>query len=544
MYSVFEAWDQHITARLSAAKLSKFHAELPEGKVHVTPCGGDEYLATIHWPSDGGTREVARTTAPHILALVQDQLIFGISYPSPYQDSEAAHELKCEGRIRKRVLPEGELRLIPHRDGHIGLLLLPNALCMLGWSDDLDSAYELSRRLVHLGQTRRMLVRFRGRIHELRPSQVDGTLAFCMDHGQCVLLVPGASFFDKNGMWDVSVRVMVMRGNGDLEHVWTHPSLAKLNGDDFVWSDEWPRSARPAVETVRPRASSPQARGCDEQPRTQSDVTPCMSIDPRLKRLVCHWLDTLDHTKGHGKAARVELDRLLRDCLEKDAEDIRGCGRRLREDLELRGGYALCSSARGLRYAVAYFVAKCPQLFQRLGKRDTVIALSQLRPGTELACWLEETYGGLEPRPREEGVEVQDESDGDEETAADPPDPQRETPQGNFHAGAYCMEKIHVEPDASTAAPPAAEQVPTPAEQAPTPAEQAPAPSTSSPASSDTPEDAGYESPWDLHAVPPEVVARVAHYLGKPNVQARAEPHFPAGPPSALHFDLSRFRLE
>lgn len=550
MYSVFEAWDQHITARLGAAKLSKFHAELPEGKIHVTPCSGDEYLATIHWPNDGGTRDVARATAPQILALVCDQLLFGISFPPPYQDSETAHELKCEGRIRKRVLPEGELRLIPHGGGHIGLLVLPNALRMLGWSDDLDSAYDISRRLVHVGETRRMLVRFRGRIHELRYSQVDGILAFCVDDNECILLVPGDSFFDRRGMWDTSVRVMVMRRGHDLEHVWTHPSLANLNGNDFVWSDEWPRSARSPADAVRPRASSPLDRGRDEQPRAEPNTIPCTWIDPRLRRLVCHWLDTLDHTKGDGKAARVELDRLLRDCLEKGAEDIRGCGRRLREDLERRGGFALSCSARALRYAIAYFALTCPQLFQRLGKRDTLIALSQLRPGTELARWLEETYGALEPRPEEE-VEDQEER---EDTAAEPPAPLRDALQGGFHAGAYCMEEIRVELDASTASPPADEQVLTPVEQVPTPAEHVPAPAehvptlatseASSSASSDLPEDAGYDAPWDLNAVPPEVVASVARYLGKPNVQARAEPNLPAGPPPALHFDRSRFRLE
>ena len=319
MYSIFEAWDEHISARLAATKLSNLHVELPEGKIHVTPCGGDEYLATIHWPKTGGTREIARTSAPHILSLVHDQMLYGISFPPPYREGETAHELACEGRSYKRILPEGELRIIPHADGHIGLLLLPDGLRLLGWSEDLESAHETSRRLIHLAKTRRMMVRLRGRIHDLRLCQIDGILGFCVDDDQCVFLVPGASYFNEDGMWDTSIRVIVLRRDEALEHVWTHPSLANLSGNDFVWSDEWPRSARSPVLDARPRTSSHRDRGRDEQTRAHTVPSPYTSIDPRLQRLVCHWLDSLDHSNGDGKAARLELDGLLRACLERSA---------------------------------------------------------------------------------------------------------------------------------------------------------------------------------------------------------------------------------
>lgn len=519
MDSVFEAWDEHISARLGATKLSNFHVELPEGKIHVTPCGGDEYLATIHWPRSGGVREIARTSAQHILSLVQDQLIYGISFPPPYREGETAHELACEGRIHRRVLPEGELRIVPHADGHIGLLLLPDGLRLLGWSEDLESAHETSRRLIHLAKTRRMTVRLHGRIHDLRFSQIDGILAFCVCDDRCVLLVPETSYFNENGMWDASVRVLVLRRDEALEHVWTHPSLASLSGNDFVWSDEWPRSANSPVDAEHPRASwSWDDEGRDAQTRAQTGPRVSTPITPRLQRLVCHWLDTLDHTKGDGKAARVELDGLLRDILMYGAEDIRGCGRGLRDALEQRGGYDLRSSARALRYAIAFFAARCPRLFQRFGKRDTLIALSLLRPGTELACWLEETYGALEPRSGEEDP-------------AEPASPPRDDPPGGIHAGAHCMEAIHVEPDAA-APPPFSEHEPPPA-------------TSEVPASSSPPvEESGHEYPWDLDSVPPEVVASVARYLGKPNAQERTEPRVPGNPPSGWYSNLSRSRRE
>lgn len=516
MDSVFEAWDEHISARLGATKLSNFHVELPEGKIHVTPCGGDEYLATIHWPKSGGVREIARTSAQHILSLVHDQLIYGISFPPPYREGETAHELACEGRIHKRVLPEGELRIVPHADGHIGLLLLPDGLRLLGWSEDLESAHETSRRLIHLAKTRRMMVRLCGRIHDLRFSQIDGILAFCVYDDRCVLLVPETSYFNENGMWDASVRVMILRRDETLETVWTHPSLASLSGNDFVWSDEWPQSGSSPLDHERPRASRSWDGSRDAHTRAQAGPSPSTSIDPRLRRLVCHWLDTLDHTKGNGKAARVELDGLLRDVLMHGSDDIRGCGRGLRHALEQRGGYDLRSSARALRYAIAFFAARCPGLFQRLGKRDTLIALSQLRQGTELACWLEETYGALEPRSGEE-------------EPADPPPAPRTDPPGDIHAGAHCMEAIHVEPD-SASSPSASEQEPT---------------SSEVPASSAPPaEESGHEYPWDLNTIPPEVVASVARYLGKPNVQERTDPRVPGNAPSGRHSDLSRTRLE
>ena len=382
--------------------MSALHVEIPDGQLSVTPCGRGEYLARLHWTGGYGTRDLARASLDHIIALVREQVTCGITYPPLYHGRDNDLELLRDGSVFRKVLPEGELRLIAHQDGFIGLLVEPNSLRILAWSDEFEIAHEASRRQIHLEQSTRMTIRIRGRLRALKVCSADGILAYYSTDDLSVFIVPGAPYVDSDGLWDAPVTVIVVRSDQSAADVRTYPSLCSLDGNEVIWSDEWPLD--PA-----PRSADPH-RPPQHEPITPSQVraSPSASApDLDVVALFCRYLDTLDHTVGSGQSMRQQIDPLLRACAHAGAVDIRSCGRHLRATLVERAGLSLSGSDRSFRHAIAFFHHVCPLLVRRKGKRDTLLAFSELRHGTPLAAWLSDKLARDTPplRPSEPAPE-------------------------------------------------------------------------------------------------------------------------------------------
>ena len=389
MHSVINAWLQSLSTRLDSAKLNALDVDTPDGNISVVPCGDGEYLCKIRFPGNLGSRDIARTSIDHIFTLVQDQVVHGISFPPLYQKPNDDDVEEREGRpdspYFRQILPEGELRIVAHQDGFIGLLVLPNSLRLLAWSDAFETALDASRQVIHTDATTRMSVRLRGRIRDLKLCSTDGILAHYSTDDLSIFLVPGTPFIDADGLWDAPVNVTVIRRDEEMEYAWTHPSFNALDGHNPVWSDEWSKRSHAAPDT--PSRSSP-ARPHPPGPSP---------LDPDVVALLHRYLDTLDHTEGPGQSMRRQFAPILRGCAQSGDTDIRGCGRQLRAELVARGGAPLCGSDRAFRLAIAFFHQACPLLVQRVGNRETIFAISELRRGTALAAWLADKLAAHTP---------------------------------------------------------------------------------------------------------------------------------------------------
>jgi hypothetical protein len=474
MFSVVDAWLRSVSTRLDSAKLNALTVDTPDGTISVVPCDDGEYLCRIRFPGSLGSRDIARTSIDHALALVQDQVTYGISFPPVYH--ETADDSCPDSPCFRQILPEGEFRLVPHRDGFIGLLLLPNSLRLLAWSDDLETARDASRQLIHTDTTTRMSVRIRGRIRDLKICSTDGILAHYSTDDLSIFLVPGAPFVDADGLWDAPVTVSVIRRDQKPADAWTHPSLSALDGHNPVWSDEWSSHTHPTTA-----------------PPTHESATPSRASalpDPDVVALLHRYLDTLDNTEGPGKSMRQQLTLLLRGCVQSGTTDILGCGRRLRAELVARGGAPLCGSDRAFRLAIAFFHQACPLLVQRVGNRETIIAISELRRGTALAKWLADTLPAPVP-PHENG----------------PPRARAARP-ADFVACDDPNSDVHA---------------PTPLTLDPPPPAPEPTPSARSRATDPTPGlDPSIPAPWIDERNTPALAASVARYLGPPNPRTNA----------------------
>lgn len=402
MFSAVDAWYQHVSSRVDSAKMSALHVETPDGQISVTPCGHGEYLARLRWTGGYGTRDLARASFDRILALVHEQVTYGITYPPLYHERDDDLDLLRDGSIFRKVLPEGELRIVTHHSGFIGLLVEPNSVRILAWSDEFEIAHEASRRQVHLEQSTRMMVRIRGRLRALRVCSADGILAYYSTDDLSVFIVPGAPFMNSDGVWDAPVAVTVVRADRGAADVRTYPSLCSLDGNEVIWSDEWPLDQAP--RSADPRRPPQHESSAPSQFRASPGAS---APDSDVVALFCRYLDTLDHNTGSGQSMRQQVAPLLRACAQSGAADIRACGRHLRATLVERSGLPLCGSDRSFRHAIAFFHHICPLLVRREGKRDTILAFSELRHGTPLAAWLHDKLAPhpARPRPNEQAPE-------------------------------------------------------------------------------------------------------------------------------------------
>lgn len=510
MVPAVDAWLRHLSTRLDSARLTALHVDTPDGNISVLPCANAEYVCRIRFPGQLGERDIARTSIDRALALVQDQVVYGISFPPPYSEPDpgdyAPRDDHADGLVFRQVLPEGELRIVRHHDGFVGLLLLPNSLRLLGWSDDFETARYTSRQLIHTDATTRMSVRIHGRTRDLKLCSVPGVLAYFSTDDLSLLLVPGAPFVNADGLWDAPVTVIVIRGDHKPESAWTHPSFSALDGHNPIWSDEWAHRSHqvadpPPLEQpapARPRAHEPS------------------HLDPDVVALLRRYLDSLDHTEGDGQSMRQQLTPLLHTAAQSSTTDIRACGRGLRAELVARGGAPLKGSDRAFRHAIAYFHDQCPLLVRRTDSRDTVIAFSDLRPGTPLAAWIADKLAAHDPPPR---------------SSTDRPPQHSAARHRTVLATCDGLHDPHAAPDAD---PDGEHDAPTPPPREPRPSAgtQGPPPTT----------DPAPPPPWVDEHNTLDIAASVAHYLGPPNsrvhafasqihAESRVPPSTPTGPP-------------
>lgn len=394
MESPLGLWLQFEAHRLSEAVPDDFSIKVPEGVIRVVRCPNGEHVGRIEWAGDYGERDFIRGTWDHVVLAACEQVLRGVSVSPQYRPSKEP-ELVRDRLHFKMNLPDGELRILQFFNLYLGVLIPQDGLRILAWADNLEDALLGSRHAIAPRETFRMALRIGGMRRELRVSSTPGVLAYCDVFDETFIVVPEAPFLrDKAlNLWDAPAAVWRVRDSEPVGCVARFGSLMELDGNDILWSDEGPGGDR-----GRPATEPPTAATSARPPgRPTSSASASALIPPRIHRLFCRLLDSLDLAKDAAPSMRKQFDRLLRECASREARDISGCSARLRAALEERAGITLEGRPRAFRYATASYRKHLPPGFCTAKGHEQTYAFSELRDGTAIAQWLEERFGHLEP---------------------------------------------------------------------------------------------------------------------------------------------------